>query len=352
VSSEEQSAEEGKSAFLKDFFDDAAVVQKSLTAGRETVKRMGRWPDEVLQATTSEQDQAASEALHDMVAEGNRHMQDAKQALDHCREQARKAVAKEKAARTDTAAANKIRENALRGMAQKLQLLLRDFQQIQMECKKALQNRQFRELQLACPEATNEEVHGMLAAGETSSMLVAQKMAGTHALLLEEVHRIREKHQDILQLERSVADLNQLFKEAAILVDSQGELLDSIEENVHHANEHTQEAEKELTQTVQIQRNTMKWSCCLWITIIILLVVVFIPMFISMKQDAFSSGSMTLLLVFMLVLLFGGVVLYCQCCGGGCCGRRRGSSGMGESGIGGSSWFRPTAFKKMTELPM
>jgi len=103
-------------------------------------------------------------------------------------------------------------------LAQKLQLLLRDFQQAQMECKKALQDRQFRELHLACPEATDDEVHEMLQAGETASMLVTRKMAGTHALLLEEVQRIQEKHQDILRLERSVADLNQLFKEAAILV--------------------------------------------------------------------------------------------------------------------------------------
>merc|ERR1711948_144279 len=91
----------------------------------------------------------------------------------------------------------------------------------------------------------------------------AQKMAGAHAHILDEVDRIREKHQDILKLERSIADLAQMFQEMAILVESQGEMLDAIEVHVHKTKGYTAKAEEQLKHTIKTQRNTQKWMCFL-----------------------------------------------------------------------------------------
>merc|ERR1719203_2407778 len=126
-----------------------------------------------------------------------------------------------------------------RALANKHQQLLVDFQKSQLDFKKALEQRQIRELQLLCPEATGEQLQQMVEAGETSSQLMVRRMAGAHASVVDEVQRIRDKHHDILRLEQSIADLFQMMQEMAILVDEQGELLDSIENNVHSTNEYT-----------------------------------------------------------------------------------------------------------------
>merc|ERR1740121_1639150 len=156
-----------------------------------------------------------------------------------------------------------IRTNMQRALANKHQNLLVDFQRSQQNFKRALERRQLGELQLLCPEATGEQLQDMVAAGETPSQIMVRRMAGAHASVLEEVQRIQDKHQDILRLEKSIADLAQMFQEMALLVDAQGDLLDSIESNVHSTNEYTGKGVKELEKTRKIQASTYKWQCFL-----------------------------------------------------------------------------------------
>ena len=37
----------------------------------------------------------------------------------------------------------------------------------------------------------------MVSEGQTAALMVAKKMAGTHALLLDEVRRIQDKHKEL-----------------------------------------------------------------------------------------------------------------------------------------------------------
>merc|ERR1719271_25377 len=131
---------------------------------------------------------------------------------------------------------------------------------------------------MVLPEATDEEVRDMLDSGNQSlSLVVAQKMAGTHYALIDEVNRIQEKHQDILRLERSVADLAQMFQEMAVLVDSQGEMLDDIEVHVHKAKVYTAKAEENLITTRKAQHSAQKWMCFLAAVMLIVLLVILLP---------------------------------------------------------------------------
>merc|ERR1712232_1209930 len=121
----------------------------------------------------------------------------------------------------------------------------------------------------------------MIAEGQTTSLIVAQKMAGAHAHILDEVGRIREKHQDILKLERSIADLAQMFQEMAILVESQGEMLDAIEVHVHKTKGYTAKAEQQLIKTRKTQHNTQKWMCCLTFVLLIAILGILGPVLIK-----------------------------------------------------------------------
>merc|ERR1719373_275093 len=136
------------------------------------------------------------------------------------------------------------------------------------------------------PEASEQERAEMIEAGETTSLVVAKKMAGAHALLLDEVQRIREKHQDILKLEASIADLAQMFNEMAVLVESQGELLDAIELNVGNTKGYTAKAEKELITTKKLQHNTRKWMCCLTVFLMIVVLAILGPVLLKNGGEA------------------------------------------------------------------
>lgn len=258
--------------FMRDFFDSIKEIQGILQQGRDGVHTMESMLEEALQATTKERQSVVSDRLTQLVEETNRYVTNAKLALE-----ALKAKSDAEAEQKPNSAECRIRTNMQQAMAKKHQQLLLDFQKAQMDLKKTLERQQAREMQLLCPEASEEEVQQMIEDGHTSSQMLVRKMAGAHAMVLDEVRLICDKHQDILRLERSMQDLAQMFQEMAVLVDAQGELLDAIEVHVHNTNEYTGKAVKELVITKKTQANTRKWMCCLMVFLMIVLVIIVFP---------------------------------------------------------------------------
>jgi len=253
-----------KGGFMREFFESINGVQSTLNEGRANVKLMNDVLEDALQATTQERELETSQRLQDLVEETNGQVSKVKLELEGLKLRADQEDKKSNAAET------RIRSNMQQAMAKKHKQLLVDFQTAQGNYKRALEQRQAKEMHIAFPQASEEEVAEMIDAGETSSLAVAQKMAGTHALLIEEVQRIRDKHRDILKLERSMADLAQMFTEMAVLVDSQGEMLDQIEVHVHKAKGATEKAEMQLILTRKEQHKYQRRICC--ITLILLMV--------------------------------------------------------------------------------
>merc|ERR1712113_1234826 len=134
---------------------------------------------------------------------------------------------------------------------------------------------------ILCPDADESELREMIKDGESASQMIAQKMAGTHALLVDEVERIREKNRDIRRLEENMANLAQLFQEMAALVDEQGEMLDAIEVHVHKAADYTARAEKELISTRKHQQKNRKYCCYMMVCMTIVLVAILFPILVS-----------------------------------------------------------------------
>jgi t-SNARE complex subunit (syntaxin) len=262
--------------FMREFFEKIGEVQTSIKMGNENVRQMNVVLEEALLATTKEREKAASDRLCTLVEETNGHIGSVKRSLELLRERS----AEEEKKKPGGAEA-RIRANMERAMAKKHQQLLYDFQKAQGEFKQALERRQTREMAILMPDATAEDRAEMIERGETASMIVTKRMAGTHALLLDEVQRIQEKHHDIQRLEASIADLAQMFQEMAVLVDAQGEMLDAIEVHVHKSKGYTAKAIDELITTRKKQHQNRKWMCCITIFMLILLLAILGPVIIA-----------------------------------------------------------------------
>eukprot|EP00408_Alexandrium_pacificum_P019800 CAMPEP_0171200488 /NCGR_PEP_ID=MMETSP0790-20130122/24004_1 /TAXON_ID=2925 /ORGANISM="Alexandrium catenella, Strain OF101" /LENGTH=409 /DNA_ID=CAMNT_0011665865 /DNA_START=34 /DNA_END=1261 /DNA_ORIENTATION=+ len=278
-------------SFMREFFDAVSQVQATLKLGRDGVEAMGKMLEDALQATTQDRQKTVSDRLAQQVEEVHRHVARAKLQLEELQ------------ARSDAedklkpgSAECRIRANMQQAMLKKHQQLLLDFQKAQLDLKHMLERQQAREMQLLCPEATEQEVQEMIEAGETSSQMVMRKMAGAHAVILDEVQRIRDKHNDILRLEQSIQDLAQMFNEIALLVNSQGEMLDAIEVHVNNTHEYTNKAVKELVVAKKTQSNTRKWTCCLTVFLMVLVIVISSPSSSaedgSCLPDAASGGQL------------------------------------------------------------
>jgi hypothetical protein len=79
--------------------------------------------------------------------------------------------------------------------------------------------------------------------------------------------KVAGKYQDVKTLEQSVAELHQMFLDFALLVEQQGELLNNIEHQVRQAADHVEEANKDVYQSIEIQKSIRKKQMYVIITL-------------------------------------------------------------------------------------
>ncbi|KAJ9487767.1 hypothetical protein VN97_g5543 [Penicillium thymicola] len=120
---------------------------------------------------------------------------------------------------------------------------------------------------------------GEQASGENDVQLQEQ--------LLEEQHRmanqgevdfqeslIIERETEIRNIEQSVGELNELFRDVAHIVTEQGGQLDIISENVQNVTQDTRGANVELRSASKYQKNARNRACCLFIILAVILAII------------------------------------------------------------------------------
>lgn len=84
---------------------------------------------------------------------------------------------------------------------------------------------------------------------------------------------IIERESEIRNIEQSVGELNELFRDVAHMVHEQGEQLDIISENIETTNENSQGAYTNLVQANRYQKNARSKACILLLIMAIVLTI-------------------------------------------------------------------------------
>ncbi|MEQ2160540.1 hypothetical protein GOODEAATRI_000228 [Goodea atripinnis] len=69
---------------------------------------------------------------------------------------------------------------------------------------------------------------------------------------------IESRHKDIVRLESSIKELHDMFVDIAMLVESQGDIIDNIEQNVSQSVDHIIQAKEETKKAVRYQTKSRK----------------------------------------------------------------------------------------------
>lgn len=85
---------------------------------------------------------------------------------------------------------------------------------------------------------------------------------------------IVERESEIRNIEQSVGELNELFRDVAHMVHEQGQSLDIISDNVTSTRDDTRGADQELRVANRHQKNARSKMCCLLLILAIVLTVV------------------------------------------------------------------------------
>ncbi|KAF3491893.1 syntaxin [Arthroderma uncinatum] len=85
---------------------------------------------------------------------------------------------------------------------------------------------------------------------------------------------IIEREAEIRNIEQSVGELNELFRDVGHIVQEQGGQIDIISENVYNTRDDTRGADRELRTASRHQKNARNKMCCLLVIMAIILVII------------------------------------------------------------------------------
>lgn len=92
---------------------------------------------------------------------------------------------------------------------------------------------------------------------------------------------ITEREAEIVQIEQSVGQLNELFRDVATLVHDQGMSLDIISENVESTRDDTRNADQQLRTASRHQKSARGKACCLLIILAVVLAIVILAVVLN-----------------------------------------------------------------------
>lgn len=92
---------------------------------------------------------------------------------------------------------------------------------------------------------------------------------------------IIERESEIRNIEQSVGELNELFRDVAHIVNEQGAQLDIISNNIQVVRDDTRGADRELRSASRSQKSARNKACCLLLILSVILTVILLAVFLG-----------------------------------------------------------------------
>lgn len=149
------------------------------------------------------------------------------------------------------------------------------YQDVERTYQQKYRQRMERQIKIVKPNATQDEINDMIDADEQSPIfaqsLMQQQRSGQARAVLTEV---QNRHDDMKKIEKTIIELQQLFMDMQMLVEQQGEHLNTIVENADTTVAELERGNKHVDSAIKKARATRakKWGC-FFLTIILLVVI-------------------------------------------------------------------------------
>lgn len=169
----------------------------------------------------------------------------------------------------------RIRKTQHSTLSRKFVEVMTEYNRTQTDYRERCKGRIQRQLEITGRTTTNEELEEMLEQGNPAVFTQGIIMETQQAK--QTLADIEARHADIIKLENSIRELHDMFMDMAMLVESQGEMIDRIEYHVEHAVDYvqtaTQDTKKALKYQSKARRKLFLITICVTIAVIILIII-------------------------------------------------------------------------------
>jgi len=170
----------------------------------------------------------------------------------------------------------RIKKTQLSTLSRKFVEVMTEYNRTQTDYRERCKSRIQRQLEITGRTTTNEELEDMLEQGNPA--VFTQGIIMDTAAAKQTLADIEARHADIIKLETSIKELHDMFMDMAMLVDSQGEMIDRIEYHVEHAVDYvqtaTQDTKKALKYQSKARRNKLFLYGAVAVVVLVLIIIV------------------------------------------------------------------------------
>ncbi|XP_071704581.1 syntaxin-124-like [Rutidosis leptorrhynchoides] len=168
--------------------------------------------------------------------------------------------------------ADRTRTSVVSGLGKKLKVMMDDFQglrsQINDEYKETIGRRYFT---ITGEKANDELIDDLISSGNSEDFLQKAIQNQGRGQIMDTISEIQERHDAIIEIEKSLIELHQIFLDMAVLVEAQGQQLNDIESHVAHASSFVRLGTEQIVEAKELQKSSRKCTC---IAISIILVII------------------------------------------------------------------------------
>lgn len=269
---------------IKKFFQQVTEIRGLIDSISENTLKIEQLYTASLAAARDEDVTRGTQEVEDLIHETNRSAASVKNKLKAMKlsneELEREEREKEKNADGLSVDA-RLRSSQHSALSQKLVSAMAEYQEVQTKCKAKFRQRMERQYLIVKPDANSEEIEQALENNKGpifSQQFLAQTQRAEAKKALKD---IQDRHAEILKLEQSLRELNELFVDMQILVESQGQMLNEIENAVDKAVDYTEKGVEEMKRAIKYQKKSRKKMLIIVCCLIIVLLIIIIPILVK-----------------------------------------------------------------------
>ncbi|XP_064620415.1 syntaxin isoform X9 [Lineus longissimus] len=150
----------------------------------------------------------------------------------------------------------RIRKTQHATLSRKFVEVMNDYNACQIDYRERCKGRIQRQLEITGKTTTNEELEDMLESGNPA--IFTQGIITETQQAKQSLADIEARHADIMKLEKSIKELHDMFMDMAMLVESQGEMIDRVEYNVEQSVNYVETAVADTKKAVKYQSSARR----------------------------------------------------------------------------------------------
>ncbi|KAJ8251782.1 hypothetical protein GJAV_G00225380 [Gymnothorax javanicus] len=251
--------------FMDEFFEQVEEIRGCIEKLSEDVEQVKKQHSAILAAPNP--DEKTKQELEDLTADIKKTANKVRSKLKAIEQ----SIEQEEGLNRSSADL-RIRKTQHSTLSRKFVEVMTEYNTTQSKYRDRCKDRIQRQLEITGRTTTNEELEDMLESGKLAIFTDDIKMDSQ--MTKQALNEIETRHTEIIKLENSIRELHDMFVDMAMLVESQGEMIDRIEYNVEHSVDYVERAVSDTKKAVKYQSQARKKKimiiiCCVVLGVIL-----------------------------------------------------------------------------------